>query len=137
MKRIISIALVLVMVLVVCTACGKPVDPAGSYADETGTSILEIGAYDYKAKSGSMKISSTLSDIVHEGTYTLAINEKKISSIITLTTTEGETMEFVYDAEQDIIQDLTSMILYYRSGSAADDASVNNDADASEGSTEG
>ncbi len=114
MKRLISVALALVMVLVAFTACGEVIKPAvGTYADGTGTSIIEVGAYDEKAESGTMKISNTLSDLVYEGTYTISENEPKVSSILTLTTTAGEEMSFVYDITLDVMQDINSCIAYY------------------------
>lgn len=114
MKRLISVALVLVMVLCVFTACGKIVEPVGTYADGTGTSIVEVGAYDAKAKEGSMKITNTINtDILLQGTYTLEQNEAEVSSIVVFTLTDGTVMQFVYDATVDVMQDLDSGIAYY------------------------
>lgn len=114
MKRLISVALVLVMVLGLFTACGKIVEPAGTYTDQTGTSIIEVGTYDAKAKSGTMKITNTLNpDINIEGTYTLAQNVSGESSLVTLTLSDGATMEFLYDATMDVIQDRESLIAYF------------------------
>ena len=55
MKRVISLAIVIAMVLVTFVSCGVVI-PVGTYADGTGTSIIELGEYDTGAKSGTMKI---------------------------------------------------------------------------------
>lgn len=114
MKRLISLALALVMVLVVFTACGTPVSPVGRYADETGTSIIEVGAYDAKAKSGTLKITNTINtDLVIEGTYTLEENEAKVSSWVDFTAADGTLTTFIYDSTMDALQDQTSGITYF------------------------
>ncbi len=113
MKRFVSLALVLAIVLVSFVACGIVI-PVGTYADSTGTSIIEVGEYDESAKSGTMRITNTINtDLVYEGTYTLSKNEADVSSIVTFTTTDGQVMEFVYDITLDVMQDLDSLIAYY------------------------
>ena len=102
------------MVLVVFTACGTPVSPVGTYKDDTGTSIIEVGAYDAKEKVGTIKITNTLNpDILIEGTYTLEENEAKISSWVDFTASDGTTTEFIYDATMDALQDRSSNITYF------------------------
>lgn len=114
MKRLISVALALVMVLVVFTACGTPVSPVGTYADDTGTSIIEVGAFDEKAESGTLKITNTINtDLLIEGTYTLEDNEPKISSFVIFTAADGTVTEFIYDSTMDALQDRTSGITYF------------------------
>lgn len=121
MKRLISVALALVMVLVVFTACGTPVSPVGTYADETGTSVIEVGAYDAKAKSGTFKITNTINtDLVIEGTYTLEECEAKISSWLDFTAADGTTTEFLYDSTMDALQDRSSGITYFGSNHTED-----------------
>ncbi|HIT59141.1 MAG TPA: hypothetical protein IAC39_05485 [Candidatus Faeciplasma pullistercoris] len=113
MKRVISLAIVIAMVLVTFVSCGVVI-PVGTYTDGTGTSIIELGEYDTGAKSGTMKISNTINtNLVYEGTYTLTENEADVSSLLTFTTSDGEVMEFVYDVTLDVIQDLDSLIVYY------------------------
>lgn len=115
MKRLISVALALVMVLCVFTACGTLVCPVGTYQDSTQTSVIEMGAYDEKAESGTMKITNTINtDMVREGTYALSDNGgDKESSIVTFTEADGTVTEFVYDSTLDVMQDITSGIAYY------------------------
>ncbi len=105
MKRLISVALALVMVLCVFTACGTPVCPVGTYKDSTETSIIEMGAYDEKTETGTMKITNTINlDLVLEGTYTLTENEAKVSSFVTFTASNGEVTEYLYDVTMDVMQ---------------------------------
>lgn len=105
MKRLISVALALVMVLCVFTACGTPVSPVGIYKDSTETSVIEVGAYDAKAESGTMKITNTINpDLVIEGTYTVEENEAKISSFLTFTASDGTVTEYLYDINMDVLQ---------------------------------
>ncbi len=113
MKKIISVALVMVMVLCCFTACGTIVEPnAGTYTDSSGTLVVEVGAYD--GESGTMKIYNTMNDTnSYEGTYVLEQNESGVSSIITFTATDGSTVEFVYDSTMDAMQDLSSSTVYY------------------------
>ncbi|MCD7804949.1 MAG: hypothetical protein LUH03_07375 [Oscillospiraceae bacterium] len=113
MKKIISVALVMVMVVCCFTACGTIVEPnVGTYTDTSGTLVVEVGEYD--GESGTMKMYNTINDTnSYEGTYVLEQNESGVSSIITFTTTEGSTVEFVYDSTMDAMQDLDSATVYY------------------------
>ncbi len=115
MKRLISVALALVMVLCVFTACGTLVCPVGTYKDSTETSVIEMGAYDEKAESGTMKITNTINtDLVTEGTYTLSDNGgSKESSIVIFTASDGTESKYVYDATQDVMQNLETQMAYY------------------------
>lgn len=115
MKRLISVALALVMVLCMFTACGKLVCPVGTYKDNTETSIIELGAYDEKAESGTMKVSNTINaEMNSEGTYTLSDNGgDKTSSIVTYTASNGTVTEFVYDSTMDVMQNIGGGIAYY------------------------
>ncbi len=113
MKKIISVALVMVMVICCFTACGTIVEPAvGTYTDSSGTLVVEVGEYD--GESGTMKIYNTMNDTnSYEGTYVLEQNESGVSSIITFTASSGEVTEFVYDSTVDAMQDLESQTVYY------------------------
>lgn len=115
MKRLISVALALVMVLCLFTACGKLVCPVGTYKDGTETSVIELGAYDEKAESGTVKKTNTINtDLVYEGTYALSDNGgDKTSSIITFTFTNGTVEEYVYDSTMDVMQNIGDGIAYY------------------------
>lgn len=114
MKRLISVALALVMVLCVFTACGTPVSPVGTYKDGTQTSVIEVGAYDAKAESGTMKITNTINlDLVIEGTYTVEENEAKISSFLTFTASDGTVTEYLYDVNMDVLQSQGESVINY------------------------
>ncbi len=103
------------MVLCVFTACGTLVCPVGTYADGTQTSIIELGAYDENAESGTMKITNTINtDLVYEGTYTLSDNGgDKETSIVTFNVDDGSVIEYVYDSTLDVMQNIETGIAYY------------------------
>lgn len=113
MKKIISVALVMVMVICCFTACGTVVEPnAGTYTDSSGTLVVEVGAYD--GTSGTMKMYNNMNDEnAYEGTYVLEQNESGVSSIITFTASTGDVVEFVYDSTMDAMQNLSSSTVYY------------------------
>lgn len=102
------------MVMVVFTACGTPVSPVGTYTDDTGTSIIEVGAYDAKEKTGTLRITNTLNDEIDtNGTYVLEECEAKISSWVDFTAADGTVTTFLYDSTMDALQDQTSGITYF------------------------
>ncbi|MCD7822707.1 MAG: hypothetical protein LUG86_01615 [Oscillospiraceae bacterium] len=109
MKKIISVALVMVMVLCCFTACGTIVEPnVGTYTDSSDTLVVEVG------EDGAMKMYNNMNDEnSYEGTYVVEQNEAGVSSIITFTTSDGSTVEFVYDSTMDAMQDLASGTVYY------------------------
>lgn len=116
MKKIISLALVLVMALVCLTGCTKLAAPVGTYADGTETSILEFGAYDEENNVCPLTISNTISGLTITGTCTILENDPDLPSyIVVFTADSGETWEYVYDASIDVVQDLieNSYICYY------------------------
>ena len=123
MKKFISVALAFVMVMGLFTACGAAVQPAGTYADQFGTSIVEIGAYDAKEETGSFKMTNTLNeDILLEGSYTLEVCEADISSWVDVTLTDGTTMTFLYDVTMDVLQDQSSLINYFGPNASQEEA---------------
>ena len=123
MKKFISVALAFVMVMCLFTACGAAVQPAGTYADQFGTSIVEIGAYDAKEETGSFKMTNTLNeDILLEGSYTLEVCEADISSWVDVTLTDGTTMTFLYDVTMDVLQDQSSLINYFGPNASQEEA---------------
>lgn len=123
MKKFISVALAFVMVMCLVTACGAAVQPAGTYADQFGTSIVEIGAYDAKEETGSFKMTNTLNeDILLEGSYTLEVCEADISSWVDVTLTDGTTMTFLYDVTMDVLQDQSSLINYFGPNASQEEA---------------
>ena len=116
MKKIISLALVLVMALVCLTGCTKLAAPVGTYADGTETSILEFGAYDEKNNTCTLTISNTISGLTITGNCVIEENDpKRPSYIVVFTADSGESWMYVYDASIDVVQDLIdgSNICYY------------------------
>ena len=123
MKKFISVALAFVMVMCLFPGCGAAVQPAGTYADQFGTSIVEIGAYDAKEETGSFKMTNTLNeDILLEGSYTLEVCEADISSWVDVTLTDGTTMTFLYDVTMDVLQDQSSLINYFGPNASQEEA---------------
>ncbi len=116
MKKILSIALVLVMVVACLTGCTKLAAPVGVYADGTETSILTFGEYDAKENVVSLTISNTISGTEVKGTAIIEENDPKLPSYIVVFTAEsGEVINYIYDASIDVVQDLIdgSNICYY------------------------
>lgn len=115
MKRLISVALILVMVLTVFTACGKLEAPIGVYADGTGTNSIEFVDYNADENIGHYKTTSTLSDVVVEGTFTVSENDPKAPSYILTFSIEGseEVVEYVFDKTMDVVQNISDGIAYF------------------------
>lgn len=117
MKRLISVALILVMALTVFTACTKLVAPADGtvYSDGTGTNSINFGAYDAENNIGTFTMTSTLSDNVVNGTYTVDVNDPEVPSYFLDCTFEGseEIVTFVYDITQDVVQNTVDGIAYF------------------------
>lgn len=117
MKRLISVALVLVMVLTVFTACTKlqaPVDGT-VYSDGTGTNSINFGTYDAENNIGTFTLTSTLSDNVVNGTYTVDVNDPEVPTFFLDCTIEGTEgiVTYVYDVTQDVIQNTVDGIAYF------------------------
>lgn len=120
MKRLISVALILVMVLCAFTACTKleaPVD-GSVYTDGTGSNSITFGAYDAENNVGTYTITSTLSDIVVTGTYTVIENDPEVPSYILTFKVDGAAeedpgVEYVFDKTMDVVQDITTGIAYF------------------------
>ncbi len=117
MKRLISVALILVMALTVFTACTKLQAPAEGavYSDGTGTNSITFGAYDAENNSGTLTMTSTLSDVVITGTYVVDVNDPSVPSYFLDCTIEGTEgiVTFVYDVAQDVIQNTSDGIAYF------------------------
>ncbi len=116
MKKILAIALVLVMAMCCLTACTKLAAPVGTYADGTETSILTFGEYNADENVCPMTISNTISGTEVKGTCVISENDPKLPSyIVTFTAEDGSVIEYVYDASIDVVQDLIagSGICYY------------------------
>ncbi len=109
MKRIISLALVLVMAMAVLTACGVELQaPSGVYASESGTYKLEVKDYNADENTGTMAITFTIVDTptVVSGTFSMAVNDPDAGTFfIDFTPDGGELIEglAIYDPAQNVI----------------------------------
>ncbi len=120
MKRLISVALVLVMVLAVFTACTKleaPVDGT-AYSDGTGTNTITFGTYDAENNVGTYTITSNLSDMVVTGTYSVLENDPEVPSYILTFVVDGAeegtpAVEYVFDKAMDVIQNTQDGVAYF------------------------
>lgn len=120
MKRLISVALVLVMVLAVFTACTKLEAPAAgaAYSDGTGTNTITFGEYDAENNIGTYVMTSTLSDMEIKGTYTVMENDPEVPSYILTLLVDGAEegdlgVEFVFDKTMDVIQNTVDGVAYF------------------------
>ncbi len=117
MKRLISVALILVMALTVFTACTKLQAPADGavYSDGTGTNSITFGTYDAENNVGTYTITSTLSDIVVTGTYSVDVNDPEVPTYFLDCTVDGAEgiITYVYDVAQDVIQNTVDGIAYF------------------------
>ncbi|MBQ8624361.1 MAG: hypothetical protein IJ424_08380 [Oscillospiraceae bacterium] len=120
MKRLISVALVLVMVLAVCTACTKLEAPVAgtAYSDGTGTNTITFGEYNADENVGTYTITSSLSDMEVKGTYTVMENDPEIPSYILTLKVDGAAeedpgVEYVFDKTMDVIQNTVDGIAYF------------------------
>lgn len=98
MKKIISLALVLVMAMAVLTACGgtELVAPSGIYSSDSGTYKAEFTGYDAAANSGTLTIKFTFAGIetTVTGTFSVAVNDPEENSfIIDFTPADGTLIE--------------------------------------------
>lgn len=109
MKKIISLALVLVMAMALLTACGVELQaPSGVYATDSGTYKLTFGEYDAKENVGTLTITRTLMDLedVVKGTYTVFVNNKDDNTFaLDFTPEGGETIQnfLIYGATDNVL----------------------------------
>ncbi len=95
MKRIISLALVLVMAMCVLCACGTElVAPNGTYATESGTYKAVFSGYDAKANSGNVTFTFTFAEVETpvSGTFSVASTSDENIFVIDFTPDGGETV---------------------------------------------
>lgn len=92
MKKIISLALVLVMAMCVLTACGTELlAPNGTYSTESGTYKAVFTGYDAKANTGNVTFTFTFAEVETpvSGTFAVAVNDPDDNSFIIDFTPEG------------------------------------------------
>ena len=116
MKRIITLALALVMAMVVLTACGETlVAPSGVYSSDSGTYRLEVTGYNADENTGTMTITRTLMDMptTVSGTFSVAVNDPEANTFfLDFTPDGGELIESfaIYDANQEVVQQIPDLI---------------------------
>ena len=109
MKKIIALALALVMSMVLLCACGETlVSPTGVYATESGTYKVEFSGYNADDNVGTMTVTFTVIEVptVVTGTYSVAVNDPDANTFfIDFTPNGGEVIEgcMIYDANQDVL----------------------------------
>ncbi len=109
MKKILTLAVVLVMAMVVLTACGETlVAPNGAFASESGTYKAEFSGWDEKANSGNLTITFTVMDTpeVVSGTFAVAVNDPDAGTyFVDFTPNGAETIEgfMIYDPNQNVV----------------------------------
>lgn len=92
MKKIISLALVLVMAMVALTACGvELVAPSGVYSSDSGTYRAEFANYDAKENVGDLTITFTIMDMptTVTGKFSVAVNDPDANTFFIDFTPEG------------------------------------------------
>lgn len=125
MKKIISLALVLVMAMVVLTACGETIiAPSGKYATESGTYTIEINSYDEKSATGTLTVTRTLFEVEDKvtGTFEVFVNgePEDNSFVLDFTPDGGATIEncFGYLANDDAISQMADLDVIAGNGSS-------------------
>ena len=109
MKRIISLALVLVMAMVVLTACGEElVAPSGVYSSESGTYRAEFTGYDAENNTGNLTITFTVMDTPQtvSGTFSVAVNDPDAGTyFVDFTPSGAEVIEgfMIFDPNQKVV----------------------------------
>lgn len=110
MKKIIALALALVMTMVVLCACGETlVAPSGVYSSDSGTYKVEITGYNADENSGTLVITRTLMEVEDKvsGTFSVAVNDPEANTFfIDFTPNGGNLIEtfMIYDATNEVIQ---------------------------------
>ena len=109
MKKIISLALVLVMAMVVLTACGSEtlVAPNGTYASESGTYKAEFSGYDAETNTGNLTITFTVMETPEtvSGTFAVAVNDPDAGTyFVDFTPAGGSVIEgfMIFDPAQKV-----------------------------------
>lgn len=109
MKKIIALALALVMAMVLLTACGVELQaPNGVYSTESGTYTAEFSGWDAKENVGNLTITRTLMEMEDKvsGTFVVYQNgDEETTFIIDFTPNGGETIEnfMVYGVTDNVI----------------------------------
>lgn len=133
MKKIIALALALVMAMVLLCACGDVlVSPAGVYSSESGTFKVEFTGYNADENTGTLTITRTLMDMPDTvtGTYVVVVNDPEANTFyLDFTPNGGELIEsfMIYDATNEIIQQVPDLpeiggatICYYAGEASAE-----------------
>lgn len=112
MKKIIALALALVMAMVLLCACGETlVSPEGVYSSDSGTYKVEFTGYNADENTGSMVITRTFLEVEDKvsGTYSVAVNDPDANTyFIDFTPNGGELIEtfMIFDANDQVIQQI-------------------------------
>lgn len=116
MKKLISLAIVLVMAMLCLTACGVELKaPEGAYSSDSGTYKAEFSGYDAKENVGTVTITRTIMDTptVVSGKYSVAVNDPDAGTFfidLTLDGAEAAVECFMgYDPAQNVVIQLVDI----------------------------
>lgn len=97
MKRIITLALALLMAMVCLTACGEElIAPSGTYSTESGSYRAEFTNYDAKKNVGDLTVIFTFAEVETRvsGKFSVAVNDPEANDfLIDFTPDNGELIE--------------------------------------------
>lgn len=95
MKKIISLALVLIMAMALLTACGvELIAPEGIYSTDSGSYKVNFSNYDAKANEGDLTVTFTYTGESVSGKFSVAVNDPEENTFfIDFTPAGGELIE--------------------------------------------
>lgn len=109
MKKIISLALVLMMAMLCLTACGEElVAPEGTFASDSGTYTAVFSDYNAEENTGKLSITFSVMDMpeVVSGTFSVAVNDPDAGTyFVDFTPDGGELIEsfMIFDPAQQVV----------------------------------
>ena len=90
MKKIIALALVLVMAMVALTACGvELIAPDGTYSTDSGAYKVYFSNYDAKANEGDLTVAFTYTGESVSGKFSVAVNDPEDNTFFIDFTPDG------------------------------------------------
>ena len=90
MKKIITLALALVMAMVLLTACGPELHaPDGTYSTDSGAYKVYFTNYDAKENVGDLTVAFTYTGESVSGKYTVAVNDEEAQTYFIDFTPDG------------------------------------------------
>lgn len=113
MKKIISLALVLIMAMALLTACGAElIIPEGIFSTDSGSYKVNFSNYDEKAKEGDLTVTFTYTGESVSGKFSVAVNDPEANTFfIDFTPEGGELIESfgIYGANENAFVQLAGL----------------------------